>query len=152
VTTDTLETTVDKFIFRVRVGYLYVEAGVWVAWDAAAGMARVGLTDFRQQTSGDVVFVDLPQAGTELGGGQDLVNIETIKVDLTAPAPFSGTVMATNPALADRPELINQDPYGAGWLVVLDVRDWEAQRSQLLTPQAYFDLMKNQAEEETKKP
>ncbi|MCX6028833.1 MAG: glycine cleavage system protein H [Chloroflexi bacterium] len=146
MTTDMLETTVDKFIFRVRVGYLYAEAGVWVAWDVAAGTARVGLTDFRQQTSGDVVFVDLPQAGAELGGGQDLVNIETIKVDLAVPAPFSGTVVAANSALADRPELINQDPYGAGWLVELRPATWPV--PGLLDASAYLDVMTRQAQAE----
>ena len=146
MTPDTLETTVDKFIFQVQVGYLYTEAGVWVAWDAAAGTALVGLTDFRQQTSGDVVFVELPQAGAELAGGQDLVNIETIKVDLVAPAPFSGTVVAVNPALTDRPELINQAPYGAGWLVELRPATWPV--PGLLDAPAYLAVMTRQAQAE----
>jgi glycine cleavage system H protein len=146
VTTDTLKTTVDKFIFRVRIGYLYAEAGTWAAWDAATGTARVGLTDFRQQTSGDVVFVDLPQAGAELAAGEDLVNIETIKVDLATPTPFSGTVVAANPALADRPELINRAPYDAGWLVELRPATWPA--PGLLEAPAYLDVMTRQAQAE----
>ena len=69
---DFLQVTVGKFIFRVKPGYLYTEAGVWAALDDASGVARVGLTDFRQQSSGDVVFVELPAAGRGWRPGSDL--------------------------------------------------------------------------------
>ena len=141
-----LETTVDKFIFRVKIGHLYSEAGVWAAYDAARGSARVGLTDFRQQASGDVAFVDLPTLGTQLAIGGDLANIETIKVDLTVPAPFGGEVVAVNEALGDAPELINQEPYGAGWLAELKPDHWPAEG--LLDAPAYLAVMQAQAEAE----
>ena len=64
-----------------------------------------------------------PRSGTRLAAGDDLANIETIKVDLAVPAPSAGEVIAVNEALADAPELINQDPYGAGWLVELKPAD-----------------------------
>src|SRR5512135_2741772 len=92
-----LQTTVDKFIFRVKVGNLYSEAGVWVAWDASQGTVRLGLTDFRQQASGDVAFVELPQPGQTVTAGEELAGIETVKVDLAVPAPFDGEVVAANP-------------------------------------------------------
>jgi glycine cleavage system H protein len=72
-----LETTVGKFIFRVKVGYLYTEGGLWVAMDEAVHAARVGLTDYRQQSSGDVAFVELPEVGTEVATGEPLATIET---------------------------------------------------------------------------
>ena len=106
-----LETTVDKFIFRVKVGYLYSEAGVWATYDAARETARLGLSDFRQQASGDVAFVELPEIGARVAAGGDLASIETIKVDLTIPAPFAGEVVAVNEGLEVAPELINHDPY-----------------------------------------
>ena len=81
-----------------------------------------------------------------LAGGQDLVNIETIKVDLVAPAPFSGTVVAVNPALTDRPELINQAPYGAGWLVELRPATWPV--PGLLDAPAYLAVVTRQAQAE----
>jgi glycine cleavage system H protein len=141
-----LETTVDKFIFRVRVGYLYSEAGVWVDYDATRNVARLGLTDFRQQASGDVAFVDLPEAGGALEAGDDLANIETIKVDLAVPAPFAGEVAAVNEALTDAPELINQKPYQDGWLVELQPSAWPA--AGLLDAPAYLGVMQAQAEAE----
>ena len=144
-----LETTVDKFIFRVKVGYLYSEAGVWVAYSAVGNTARVGLSDFRQQSSGDVVFVELPAAGSQVTAGGDLANIETIKVDLTVPAPFGGAVVAVNEGLGETPELINQAPYGDGWLVELKPEHWPAEG--LLDAPAYLAVMQAQAEAEAAK-
>lgn len=144
-----LETTVDKFIFRVKIGYFYSEAGVWVAYNAASNTARLGLSDFRQQASGDVAFVELPQVGSQVAAGGDLASIETIKVDLTVPAPFGGEVVAVNPALEDSPELINQDPYGDGWLVELKPERWPAEG--LLDAPAYLAVMQAQAEAEAAK-
>jgi glycine cleavage system H protein len=149
VSTEYLETTVDKFIFRVKVGYLYSEDGVWVAYNAANSTARVGLTDFRQQASGDVAFVDLPAVGAQLEAGGDLANIETIKVDLAVPAPFGGEVVAVNEGLGDATELINQDPYGAGWLVDLKPKRWPV--DGLLDAPAYLAVMQAQAEAEAAK-
>jgi glycine cleavage system H protein len=140
-----LQVTVGKFIFRVKPGCFYIEAGLWAALDGATGVARVGLTDFRQQTSGDVVFIELPAVGTRLGAGEDLANVETIKVDMTVPAPAAGEVVAVNDALVDAPELINQDPYGAGWLVELKPTTWPA--PGLMDADRYLALMTAQAEE-----
>lgn len=141
-----LETTVDKFIFRVKIGYLYSEAGVWVSYDPASNSARVGLSDFRQQASGDVAFVELPEVGSRVAAGSDLASVETIKVDLTVPAPFAGEVVAVNEALDETPELINQDPYGAGWLVQLRPDRWPVEG--LLDAPAYLTVMRAQAEAE----
>jgi glycine cleavage system H protein len=141
-----LETTVDKFIFRVKVGYLYSEAGVWVDYDAARNVARLGLTDFRQQSSGDAAFVDLPETDRAVAAGDDLVNVETIKVDLVVPAPLDGVVVAVNAALAGAPELINQQPYAGGWLVEVKPAAWPA--PGLLDAAAYLAAMRAQAEAE----
>ena len=86
-----------------------------------------------------------PRSGTRLAAGDDLANIETIKVDLAVPAPSAGEVVAVNEALADAPELINQDPYGAGWLVELKPAVWPA--PGLLDAEAYLAVMTAQAEE-----
>jgi glycine cleavage system H protein len=145
-----LETSIDKFTFKVPTDRFYSPEGLWVKQEN--GKVRLGLSDFVQQRSGDVAFAEIKPAGTLLQAGDDLAVIETIKVNVSYTCPVRGKIVEVNPVMESAPEAINQDPYGAGWLVVLDVRDWEAQRSQLLTPQAYFDLMKNQAEEETKKP
>ena len=140
-----LQVTVGKFIFRVKPGFMYTEAGVWAALDDATGLVRVGLTDFRQQSSGDVVFVDLPAVGTRLAAGEDLANIETIKVDMAVPSPAAGEVTTVNEALDDAPELIDQDPYGAGWLLALKPVLWPA--PGVTDAEAYLALMTAQAEE-----
>ncbi len=141
-----LEVRVDKFIFRVKVGYLYTQAGVWVAVDQETGVARTGITDFRQQSSGDLAFVTLPAVGLRMEPGDDLANIETVKVDLAVPAPFGGEIVATNDALADAPELVNQDPYGDGWLV--ELRPAILPVEGLLDASAYLAVMAQQAEVE----
>ena len=145
-----LETTVDKFTFKVATDRFYNAEGVWVKEEN--GRARIGLSDFVQQRSGDVAFADVRPAGTTLAAGDDVANIETIKVNITYACPVGGRIVEVNPAMSDAPETINQDPYGAGWLAVMEIADWEVQCARLLDSQAYFEIMKGHAEEETKKP
>jgi glycine cleavage system H protein len=144
-----LETTVDKFIFRVKVGCLYSETGVWVDLDQASGVARLGLSDYTQQSSGDVAFVSLPEPGDAVRAGKELATVETIKVDLEVQAPFDGEIVAANEALEDAPELINQDPYGRGWLVEVRPAQWPV--AGLLDAEQYLVVMTAQAEAEAAK-
>jgi glycine cleavage system H protein len=143
-----LQVTVGKFIFRVRAGYLYTGDGVWIAWDAGTGLARIGLSDFRQQSSGDVAFVELPAVGQAIHAGDELATVETVKVDLELAVPFDGVVTAVNQALLETPELINQDPYGVGWLVGLKPAAWPA--TGLMDARTYLEVMTAQAEEASK--
>ena len=146
---DYLETTVDKFIFRVKVGCLYSETGVWVDMDGASGVARLGLSDYTQQSSGDVAFVSLPEPGDAVQAGKELATVETIKVDLEVQAPFDGEIVAGNETLEDAPELINQDPYGRGWLVEVRPAQWPV--PGLLDAEQYLAVMTAQAEAEAAK-
>ncbi len=145
-----LETTVDKFIFRVATDRSYTGEGLWV-WTEGSRV-RIGLSDFLQQRSGDVAFAEVKSVGTTLVAGEEVAVIETIKVNISLTSPVGGTVVEVNPALDLSPEVINQDPYGAGWLVVIEAADGQAGHGQLLDAQSYFDLMKGQAEEEAKRP
>ena len=146
---DYLETTVDKFIFRVATDRLYSPEGVWALADG--DRIRIGMTDFLQQRSGDVAFAEVRSAGRVVAAGDEVAVIETIKANVEVPSPVGGTVVEVNPAMELSPEAINQDPYGEGWLVVIEARDWPTDRYALLDPQAYFELMKGQAEEEAQK-
>jgi len=141
-----LEATVGKFVFVVKKGYLYDEQGVWLT--VKDGLARVGVTDFLQQKSGDVAFVNMPETGTELTRGQELGSIETIKADVRINSPISGVIHERNEELDITPELVNQDPYGDGWLVVIETTDYESDRQGLLTPEEYLAVMRSQAEQE----
>jgi glycine cleavage system H protein len=146
---DFLETTIDKFTFKVATDRFYNTEGVWAKEEN--GRVRIGLSDFVQQRSGDVAFAEIKPEGTALAAGDELAVIETIKVNITYTSPVNGKIAEVNPAMNDAPEAINRDPYGAGWLAVMEVTDWDAQRAKLLNPQAYFKIMKRQAEEEAKK-
>ncbi len=126
-----LETTVDKFIFKVATDRFYTSEGVWAKEEI--GRVRIGLTDFVQQRNGDVAFADVKPAGTILAAGDEVANIETIKVTISYMCPVNGKIVEVNPVISDAPEAINQDPYGTGWLAVLDAVDWGAERARLLT-------------------
>jgi glycine cleavage system H protein len=104
----------------------------------ADGTVRVGISDFAQDELGDVVFVELPEAGDSVTKGEDFGVIESIKAVSDLYAPVSGTVTETNDDLVDAPELVNQDPYGDGWMLVVDVDD-EDELDDLLAPDEYED-------------
>ena len=147
--TEFLETTVDKFIFKVATDRYYNSEGLWAQADGKR--IRIGLSDFLQQRSGDVAFAEIKPVGTVLAVGAEVATIETIKVNISLTSPVQGKVIEVNLAMETAPEAINQDPYNAGWLAILEPTDWEADRAALLDPQAYFTLMKGQAEDEAKK-
>lgn len=143
-----LETTVDKFTFRVDPTCLFNNEGVWVRVEG--NRARLGLSDYLQQHSGDIAFVDVKPAGTILAFGDEFSSIETIKVDIVLTSPVSGKVVLVNPVLESAPEIINQDPFGEGWLCEVEMNAWEADLPRLLDANAYFAKMKHDAEEEVK--
>ena len=144
-----LEVTVDKFIFRVREGLFYNETGVWVAMEGSRG--RVGLSDFAQQVSGDVAFVQVASMGTQIKATETIGSIETVKAILELPSPVSGRIVEINPDLENSSELINQDPYGKGWMAVLELYRWEEEKSALWDAPGYLELVRQQAEMEMKK-
>ena len=147
--TEFLETTVDKFIFKVATDRTYSSEGLWAQADG--NRIRIGLSDFLQQRSGDVAFTEIKPLGTVLAAGEEVATIETIKVNISLTSPIKGKVIEINPAMETAPEAINQDPYGEGWLAIIEAANWEADKATLLDPQAYFKLMRGQAEEEAKK-
>ena len=115
----------------------YTEEHEWVR--SADGEVEVGITDHAQEQLGDVVFVDLPPAGTAVTAGEAFGEVESTKSVSDLYAPLSGTITAANDELADRPDLCNTDPYGAGWLVRIEPDDAGAV-DELLDAAAYRDL------------
>jgi glycine cleavage system H protein len=147
--TDYLETAVDKFVFQVATDRFYSSEGLWVKPEGS--LVRIGLSDFVQQRSGDVAFAEVKEAGVAVTQEDEIAVIETIKVDISFLSPVNGKVVEINPEMDESPEIINQDPYEAGWLALIEVSDWESDKAQLLVPQQYFERMKAEAEEEAKK-
>ncbi len=141
-----LELRIDKFIFRFPRSLRYSDAGLWTSQEG--DMVRLGLSDFAQQRAGDIAFANLTRAGTVLDIGDELANIETVKVNVSLPSPVRGIVREINSALHEAPELINQDPFGRGWIALVEAEQLESQLSVLLEAEAYLDLARQEAEVE----
>ena len=147
-----LQITIDKFVFRVANERFYTSEGTWLQPVAAqtSPRVRVGVTDFFQQHNGDIAFANVKTAGSALNPGDEIAEIETMKVNISVASPVKGTVAEVNRALEMTPEIINEDPYGAGWLAEIDVPEWELDRAKLLDAAAYLAVMQAQAQEELK--
>jgi glycine cleavage system H protein len=114
----------------------YTAEHEWVR--AGDGPVRIGITHYAQDALGDIVYVQLPEPGTEVRAGESLGEVESTKSVSEIYAPVSGTVVNRNSELGDTPELINTDPYGAGWL--LEIEADAADLDDLLSPAAYREL------------
>jgi glycine cleavage system H protein len=147
-----LRTIVDKFTFLVAMDRLYAAEGVWVLWGQPerSNRVRLGVTDFMQQHNGDVAFVSLKPTGTAIKVGDEFAEIETMKVTIGVASPVAGTIVEVNEAFTLKPETINEDPYGKGWLAEIETTHWETDRAKLLDAKAYLAVMQAQAEEELK--
>ena len=110
----------------------------WLSRDGAR--ARVGITDYAQDALGDVVFVQLPNVGDSVSAGDTFGEVESTKSVSDIYAPVSGTVIAVNDALSDSPQLLNEDPYGEGWICEIEIAD-ESQFGDLLDAAAYVELV-----------
>jgi len=115
----------------------YSEEHEWVRVEGTH--VRIGITDYAQDALGDIVFIDLPEVGSEVDAGGALGEIESTKSVSELYAPVSGTVTAVNDALSGGPEVINQDPYGAGWICELELASG-ADPGSLLDAAAYEAL------------
>lgn len=104
------------------------------------GRVRVGITDYAQDALGDVVFVDVPEVGTKVGADGKVSEVESTKSVSDIFAPVSGTVVEVNADLADAPERLNDDPYGEGWILVIEPDD-PAAIDSLLDADAYRALI-----------
>jgi len=112
----------------------YTKEHEWARADGAR--VRIGITDFAQDALGDVVYVDLPEVGAEVTASQAFGEVESTKSVSDVFSPLSGTIVERNPLLDERPELVNEQPYGDGWLIVIEVAD-PALVEQLLDAAAY---------------
>ncbi len=150
--TEFLEATYDKFVFKVKTDYLYNREDFWA--DVQGSQATVGVSDFLQKSKGDVAFLETVEPGTATERGQEIGKIETIKATFGIISPVSGKVVEVNPELESSAFLINQEPYGAGWIYKIELNSPDRDQKSLLQADAYFELMKeklNQIAGEMKK-
>lgn len=143
-----LQTVFDKFELRVRKGYCYTEDGVWASIEK--DRVRVGVTDYLQRTGGDVAFVELVKQGSTVERQKEIGTLETAKTTLSLLSPVSGTVEEVNGILSEKPELVNADPYGEGWLAILTPHNLEEDMKTLVNADRYFELMLKKLETEHK--
>jgi glycine cleavage system H protein len=121
----------------------YTKEHEWVRLDG--DLARVGITDFAQDALGDVVYVDVPEVGTEVTSGVPFGEVESTKSVSDVYAPVTGTVVDRNARLADTPQLMNEDPYGDGWMVVIRAAD-ATEIAGLMDAAAYREVVESQGE------
>jgi glycine cleavage system H protein len=134
-----LTTTFDKFELRVRKGFYYTKDDLWVSIEN--GKVKVGVSDYLQKTSGDVAFVEVAKTGSTVETGRAFGTIESAKTTVALLSPLSGRLDEANSKLTGSPELVNSDPYGEGWLVIIAPRNIEHDRASLLSADDYFKLM-----------
>lgn len=116
----------------------YTQDHEWVKMDG--NRVSVGITEYAQKELGDVVFVDLPSVGEKVTAKNSMATIESVKAVSEIFAPISGEILETNDALEHSPELVNQDPYGKGWIAIIEVSDPD-ELKELLTADGYAALI-----------
>jgi len=105
--------------------------------------ATVGISNHAQEALGDIVFAEVPEAGKQLSKGAEAAVVESVKAASDVYSPVSGKVISVNAALADKPETINEDAYGEGWILVVQPEDAE-QLNELLSPDDYAELLEGE--------
>jgi glycine cleavage system H protein len=111
------------------------------------GLCRVGITDYAQNSLHEVVYADLPQVGRKLAQKESFGTVESVKAVSEVYSPISGEVIEVNRKLVDAPELVNQQPYGDGWLILLKPSKLEDEMRSLMPAKDYEELLKKLSEE-----
>ena len=136
----------DKFIFRVpKEGFLFNENDSWVY--ISGNKARVGVTDYVQQSLSDIMFFTPPTVGSEVEQFGELGTVESGKAVFEVVSPVSGRITAVNEELSAAPELINQNPYEKGWIAEMELSDLESDKELLLEFEGYFTILKRKVDE-----
>jgi len=127
--------------YKVPDGLFYTKEHEWAR--VTGGAARVGITDYAAKTLNDIVYLTLPPVGKEVKQLSSFGTVESIKAVSELYAPLSGTVVGTNQELTNHPELINQSPYEAGWIIELKPSALEEEKETLLSPRQYEEFLKS---------
>ena len=105
--------------------------------------ATLGISQFAQDALGDIVFIDLPKVGTQVSAGEQIGEVESTKTTSSIYTPVSGSILKINADLKDHPEMVNADPYGKGWMVVIDLSE-PGQVDTLMTAAQYDAFLNSQ--------
>jgi glycine cleavage system H protein len=126
--------------------YKYTPEHEWICPESE-DKGKIGLADYAQSQLGDIVFLDLPAPGTQVKQGKKIGEVESVKAVSDIFAPVSGQVLEANQAVIDEPGLVNQDPYGAGWLIRLELSK-PAELDALMDSEKYGELVAGLSENE----
>jgi glycine cleavage system H protein len=121
----------------------YTKSHEWVK-DNGDGTVTVGITDHAQELLGDMVFIEVPEAGRALSSGEDCAVVESVKAASDVYSPVSGEVVEGNDALADAPETVNSDAYGEGWMFKVKLSD-ASELGGLMDAEAYNELVESES-------
>lgn len=136
----------EKFEFRIpKTEYFFNENDVWVR--PAGSRARIGISDYMQQRLTDISYFDPPKIGAVVEQFGEVGSVESAKAVFELVSPASGTVTAVNEEVTEAPELINEDPYGRGWLVEVELSTWEEDKELLIDGAAYAKTVEQKAAE-----
>ena len=117
----------------------YTQDHEWVQIDEDGKTALVGITDFAQQELGDIVYIEIETLGEEISSGEIFGTVEAVKTVSDLFMPVSGTIVEVNEALEQNPEAVNEDPYGKGWMIKIELSDQD--HSSLIDSTAYSSLI-----------
>ena len=126
--------------FEILEGLQYTREHEWLTVEAER--CRVGITDYAQKSLHEVVYVDLPQLGKQVKQGEVFGTVESVKAVSELYAPVSGEITERNEKLVQSPELVNQEPYGAGWIVIVKPSQLQVDGKTLLTGESYAGYLK----------
>lgn len=124
--------------------FLFTKEHEWIKTEDV--VASIGITEYAQKELGDIVYVDLPSVGDSITKGDACSNIESVKAVSDIYAPISGEIIEINEALEDKPELLNQDPYGEGWIFKVRIDDSD-ELEELMNHEEYEEYLKGILEE-----
>jgi len=128
--------------YEVPGGLYYTKEHEWVKLEG--NNCRIGVSDYAQKSLHEVVFVDLPKVAAKITRSQSLGSVESVKAVADVFAPISGEVTEVNAKLADSPELVNQQPYGDGWIAIIKPSSLKAELKNLLDAKSYADFLRTQ--------
>lgn len=117
----------------------------WVKVSGKSKKVKVGITDYAQESLGDIIYIELPEVETHVDADTEMAEIESTKASSPVIAPVSGTIVEVNEELVDHPELINEDPYGKGWIAVIEMDD-PTELEDLMDYEEYESYLEEEAQ------
>jgi len=126
--------------YQIEDGLYYTEEHEW-AKKLEDGTLAVGISDYAQKQLHEIVYVELPEVGSEFGQMESIGAVESVKAVTDMFTPISGTVVEVNESLIDSPERLNEDPYGEGWIAKIEPKNLEADLAKLMDSEAYREFV-----------